>query len=683
MFISQDGTPLNYEEHYNGVYVLTETLKRSANRLNLDALRPCHDDEPEITGGYIVRFDKVDSPTLPGWGNLQTTYPDPDVITNKQRNWMADHMREFQRLTRAANFNDPVEGYRSFVDEQSFINIMLINELTKEQDTYIFSHYMYKDREGPLHFGPLWDYNLIAGAGISTLQTTGWNYRVRNSQGGWESRVFERDVEFRQKWIDDWVEYRRTILKDENLFARMDKQTRSLEIPEGETSGAAVRNFARWDILGNRALNEFTSPVSETWEGQLDFMKNWFDDRMKWIDDQFEDPPRFTVQDDQVKISAGTLFSRGNLLYTTDGSDPRLPGGEVNPEAISYDRNDTITIDSVVTLTVRHLRGGEWSGKVVQRFGIEEEPASAENLVISEIMYRPAVTTTLEQEAGFGRNDFEFLELHNVGSKNISIGQLEFTEGIRFDFSTSSIEVIPAGGYAVIVRNPEAFAVRHGEGATVLGTYSGRLSNDGETIRLASGGVDLIEFTYNDTWYRESDGEGKSLVLANENAVPADWNAIDSWTSSSQDGGTPSAENGAVPLGITYADWAETQFNAEELADPHLTGPEADRDQDGFANLIEYAFLSSPTEKQSIPSFDATIVDVDGSSYVAIRAKMRRVATQAQVTSEYSSDLTTWETGNTPISREASDNGADIITFRDSTETDGNNVRFGRLRLSL
>ncbi|MFT5191878.1 MAG: hypothetical protein ACI9DF_005438 [Verrucomicrobiales bacterium] len=174
VFANEDGGALNFEEDYRGAYVLTETVKRGADRIDIERLAPCHETEPEISGGYVVRFDKVDGPTLPGFNNLQATIPDHDEITEPQQTWISDYIRDFQSRTRGADTADPVLGFRAVADEQSMVNIMLINEFTKEQDTYIFSHYLHKDRDGLLTFGPLWDYNLCFGAGISTTGTENW-----------------------------------------------------------------------------------------------------------------------------------------------------------------------------------------------------------------------------------------------------------------------------------------------------------------------------------------------------------------------------------------------------------------------------------------------------------------------------------------------------------------------------
>src|SRR5690606_28195213 len=48
------------EETYNGVYLLTEKIKRDSNRVAISRLRPEHTELPQITGGYILEMQAPD-----------------------------------------------------------------------------------------------------------------------------------------------------------------------------------------------------------------------------------------------------------------------------------------------------------------------------------------------------------------------------------------------------------------------------------------------------------------------------------------------------------------------------------------------------------------------------------------------------------------------------------------------
>jgi hypothetical protein len=188
---------------------------------------------------------------------------------------------------------------------------------------------------------------------------------------------------------------------------------------------------------------------------------------------------------------------------------------------------------------------GEWSALNEAFFQVESEPAGAANLAIGEIHYHPADPSgTAELAASGDKNDFEFIELHNHGSKAIDLTGVSFTRGITFAFADRSF--LPAGARAVLVANPAAFAARYGTLAAgvVAGTYAGRLDNAGERLTLAdSGGGVIRDFSYDDSipWPTRPDGAGESLVLsdpASDPALPANWSA------SAVPGGTPGRADG-------------------------------------------------------------------------------------------------------------------------------------------
>ena len=98
--------------------------------------------------------------------------------------------------------------------------------------------------------------------------------------------------------------------------------------------------------------------------------------------------------------------------------------------------------------------------------------------------------------------------------------------------------VLGPGAYAVVVKDPEAFAIRY-PGVPIAGTFTGNLDNDGENIALIVGGGDIVqEFTYNDAsdWPSRSDGVGSSLEVSD----PAgDYNEPVTWRASGEYNGSP------------------------------------------------------------------------------------------------------------------------------------------------
>ncbi|MBN2473708.1 MAG: lamin tail domain-containing protein [Pirellulales bacterium] len=160
------------------------------------------------------------------------------------------------------------------------------------------------------------------------------------------------------------------------------------------------------------------------------------------------------------------------------------------------------------------------------------------NLVISELNYNPYDPTEAELAVNldFDNDDFEFIELLNIGRDPIELDGLWITDGVALDLGESTLA---PGQRAVAVSNWWAFQVRYGTEALVVGEYIGRLDNGGERIRIASGtGVPILEFEYNDEapWPERADGGGSSLGLLD---ATSDFDEGSHWRRSSEYGGSP------------------------------------------------------------------------------------------------------------------------------------------------
>ena len=136
-------------------------------------------------------------------------------------------------------------------------------------------------------------------------------------------------------------------------------------------------------------------------------------------------------------------------------------------------------------------------------------------------MYHPAPPTPAEIAAGYiDADDFEFVELVNIGTNPVDLTDAAFTSGITFTFPTATLA---AGARFILVRNFAAFTARH-PGVTVFGVYAGKLENGGEQLLLLDrANVPILDFTYGDSapWPVEADGAGFSLTLIDPNASPA------------------------------------------------------------------------------------------------------------------------------------------------------------------
>jgi hypothetical protein len=158
-------------------------------------------------------------------------------------------------------------------------------------------------------------------------------------------------------------------------------------------------------------------------------------------------------------------------------------------------------------------------------------------LRITELMYhppKPPVGSLYSQE------DFEYIELRNIGPVAINLTGVHFVDGVEFTFTSSGVTNLGAGQRMLLVKNLAAFTSLYGSGFNIGGVYTGTLDNGGETIRLDDAvNEKILEFRYENQWYPSTDGMGFSLVIIDDTAPYYTWNAKPSWRPSGIDGGNP------------------------------------------------------------------------------------------------------------------------------------------------
>jgi hypothetical protein len=296
LYLNTNNHPV-VEETYHGVYVLTERIKRDSNRVDISRLRPEHLQEPEITGGYILEMvgpDEIDQGSLTfdvaGDFVISIDEPDPEDIPQEQVDYITNYVAQFEAALFGPDFANPATGYAAYIDVDSFIDYILMQEFYKNRDGFRSSTWMSKDREGKLTMGPVWDLDIGFGYfSFNGFQNPEGFYlnQPKNdlSHSPWTDRLFQ-DPAFVEKVIARWQELRADVLATESIHGYIDEAAETLKT-------AHVRNFVRWNDLGKTLLPDirflmFLGPHPESWQGEVAYLKEWIADRAAWIDDNIE-----------------------------------------------------------------------------------------------------------------------------------------------------------------------------------------------------------------------------------------------------------------------------------------------------------------------------------------------------------------------------------------------------------
>jgi len=406
------------------------------------------------------------------------------------------------------------------------------------------------------------------------------------------------------------------------------------------------------------------------------------------------EPPVFSQHGGQVppgyqltmSSAVATTGQTATIFFTLDGSDPRQDGGALNPFAQPYANAIPIPAVATVKARARNTTTQEWSPLTAATFAPNAVPASADNLVIAELMYHPPDATAAESATGYTKPDsFEFVRLRNIGATPIDLAAVRFAYGITFDFTASPVRYLTPGADILVVANRLAFQTRYGPvvNALIAGEYGGSLANGGERVFLVDAlGTTIRDFTYGDSlpWPPGADGHGPSLILMDAAANP-DHAEPANWTTSAMPGGMPGGS--ASPQ--AFDKWRALFWGGADATNNLVSGPAADPDADGISNFLEYAFGLLPFEASVAPAVQVWVEEFDGESHLALRITRSSSAANATFLWEQSADLANWSSAADTldlISAQSLPNGLVTEQFREINPLPLNTARFLRLRVA-
>lgn len=243
-----------------------------------------------------------------------------------------------------------------------------------------------------------------------------------------------------------------------------------------------------------------------------------------------------------IEMKISNPNSSGGVIYTLNGSDPRLPGGSLNDYAIDGGSIASISITSSTKIMARVKDGDNWGPLKQVCFSFSDEDFS--NLKVTELQYHPSAEITLTDTTD--DKSFEFIEFKNIGSTYIDLSGLKLDSAITYTVPSNTL--LAPGNFYVVASKTNLFYSRYG--LYPDGNFKGQLSNSGEYVLLTDAdGNTIISFTYSDKspWPIEADGEGYSLTSAESNPT-GDPNNYSYWKKSTSKNGSPYRDDEVVGI---------------------------------------------------------------------------------------------------------------------------------------
>ena len=309
---------------YKGTYQLCDQIEVAKGRVEVQEMTANDIALPNLSGGYLIEVDAYAYSEI-SWFNsamnytpVTIHYPKDDEIVTQQYNYIRNQYNTMESAVFAANYKDPANGYRKYMDMESFIRHFLVGEISGNTDTY-WSVYMYKNRNDDIFkFGPVWDFDIAYENDNRTYPINShsqWVYEYGSSANGFRdvvNRLFS-DESFVARLKAVYADYRdRGILTKETLLQVVDDYA-------SELNQSQRLNFLRWNILNSYVHQN--PAVYGSYEGEVNNVRNYISARMDWMDKKLNYSPKTNIPE-VPDFPNVRVYAQANAIYFQNVLEP-------------------------------------------------------------------------------------------------------------------------------------------------------------------------------------------------------------------------------------------------------------------------------------------------------------------------------------------------------------------------
>ena len=268
---------------YNGTYNVSEKVEEKSARVDIGDEGFLLEKDTNAHGRIDPDDVYFSTTAYQGDSLIVIKSPDIDRIDENDFSYLQDtrfiyiseHINNFENVLFGDNFADPVNGYASFIDLNSFIDLFLINEIAKNVDARSFSSIYFTHIPGEkIKMGPMWDFDLGFGRVSHYFDNgpDGWHVR----EHAWISRLLD-DPAFVTQVQDRFNNL--YLANKQYILDKIDEQAELLQWSQQE-------NFNTWQILGVPVWpgDDEVNELFNSYDDAVFSFKQWYEDRMDWIE---------------------------------------------------------------------------------------------------------------------------------------------------------------------------------------------------------------------------------------------------------------------------------------------------------------------------------------------------------------------------------------------------------------
>lgn len=242
-----------------GNYYLCEQIKIDKNRVDINKA----DENKIVNGGYImeldINYDEVNKFKSAIY-ELPYMFKDPDEIDSQQFSYMQNYIKTMENSL--FDEKELAAGkFMEYMDIDSYIDWWFVHELAEVwEPNHPKSTYMFKDKNGKLKAGPVWDFDW------GTFRP-GANFMIKGAL--YYPRLFQNDT-FVNRVKERWA-----LLKPKfhNISVFIENESKKI-------SQSEKMNHAMWPIT-----QKVNGDENMTFWEAIQRMKAAYEEKLKWLDD--------------------------------------------------------------------------------------------------------------------------------------------------------------------------------------------------------------------------------------------------------------------------------------------------------------------------------------------------------------------------------------------------------------
>ena len=391
---------LYIDGNYMGVYLLTEKVEIAKGRVDIfdlesatekvnekdldeyplagdqDSKEPnsyqyvdIPNDPEDITGGYLLELEKDMRYPREASGfissrNQSVVVKSPEYATKAEVEYIRGYWQDMEdALYSPTGFNRLGKYYTDYLDIDSLARMYIVQEFAVNFDGCNTSFYLYKDVNGKLFAGPLWDFDLAFGESPNLNLQLNDTTRYGDPNSLYIQHCYIQDIQrsyfsfLAQLFSHNDFQARVQEIWNNEFAAAFGAMQQKINDISQNAHGSVVLNSFRWGTFGTKDA----ASVISAYESKVNYIRSFIIARYDFLSGAYADDTFFVKYDvgdvGQTLIHDTAIYKSGDKATVKNGPKAKddalvFAYWSVNPDGSGehYVKGNTITVNGDLKL---------------------------------------------------------------------------------------------------------------------------------------------------------------------------------------------------------------------------------------------------------------------------------------------------------------------------------------------